>query len=147
MTEVAPPGVRILLVEDEAANRALVRAIIARVAPPELRSAVVHEATTLGEARDILAREPIDIVLLDVRLPDGSGLTLARELTTTASAARVVILSASVLPAERADALASGADAFLAKPLDASALIGLLTRLAPTGDAADAPGPDAVSRT
>jgi len=124
-------GPRILLVEDEPANRALVRAIVARSIRPELRGLVLHEAATVREARSVLARHPVDIVLVDVRLPDGNGLELATELRADpgAGATKVVIVSASVLSAERASALATGADAFLAKPFDAKELVELIVHL------------------
>lgn len=131
MTDHPGPGPRILLVEDEPANRALVRAIIARTDRPELRGIVLHEAVTIAEARSVLANHPVDLVLVDVRLPDGSGLDLATELRAHPGAgpAKIVIVSASVLPGERTSALATGADAFLAKPFGASDLIDLLVRL------------------
>lgn len=131
MTDRPGHGPRILLVEDEPANRALVRAIVARSIRPELRGLVLHEAATVREARSVLARHPVDIVLVDVRLPDGNGLELATELRADpgAGATKVVIVSASVLSAERASALATGADAFLAKPFDAKELVELIVHL------------------
>lgn len=131
MSDQPGPGPRILLVEDEPANRALVRAILDRTGRLALREAVLHEAATIAEARSLLATCPIDIVLVDVRLPDGNGLDLAAELKVEgiADQARVVIVSASVLPAERQKALATGADAFLPKPIDAAELADLLVRL------------------
>jgi len=131
MTDHLGPGVRILLVEDEPANRALVRAIIARTDRPELRGVVLHEAATIAEARSVLASHPVDIVLVDVRLPDGNGLDLAADLRAhpDAGTVKVVIVSASVLPAERTSALATGADAFLAKPFDPSDLVELIVHL------------------
>lgn len=126
--EAASPGLRILLVEDEPANRALVRSILARSPRPELRGSVLHEAASIAEAAAVIASQPLDIVLVDVRLPDGSGLDLVAELQgrRTASPARIVIVSASVLAGERAKALSSGADAFLGKPFGASELADLL---------------------
>ena len=131
MTDRVPRGPRILLVEDEPANRALVRAIIARTDHAELGGIVLHEAATIAEARTVLASHPVDIVLVDVRLPDGNGLDLATELRARPDAgrAKVVIVSASVLPAERTSALATGADAFLAKPFDPKDLVELIVRL------------------
>lgn len=130
-------GLRVLLVEDEPANRALIRAILARTGHPALRGHVLHEAGSIAEARAIVATEALDIVLLDVRLPDGSGLDLAAELRASDdTAARIVIISASVLPAERSRADASGADAFIGKPFGASELVDLLAGLAP-GTGAD----------
>ena len=120
--------------EDEPTNRALVRAVFATVDRRELRGIVLHEAATIAEARAALARHAIDIVLVDVRLPDGNGLDLAAELTRQprVGPAKVVIVSASVLPAERSSATATGADAFLAKPFDPADLIELIVGLART---------------
>ena len=132
MIEAASPGPRILLVEDEPANRALVRSIVARSSRPELRGTVLAEAATIAEARAVIASQPLDIVLVDVRLPDGSGLDLVTELRgrPTASPVRIVIVSASVLAGERSQAMSSGADAFLGKPFGATELADLLVDLA-----------------
>lgn len=128
MTDRVGPGPRILLVEDEPANRALVRAIIARTDQAELQGAVLHEAVSIAEARSVLAGHTVDILLVDVRLPDGNGFDLVAELRASEGSerSRVVIVSASVLPSERALALASGADAFLSKPFRASELLDIL---------------------
>ena len=121
----------IVLVEDEAPNRALARAVLARADHAAVRSARLVEATTLAEARAALAHEPVDVVVLDVRLPDGTGLDLAREIRSRAGAGRprVLILSASVLPTERAAALEAGADDFLPKPYRAGDLVARLADL------------------
>jgi two-component system KDP operon response regulator KdpE len=134
---LSPPGeelppLRILLVEDEAMNRTLMRAVLTRAPDPRIRLADLVEAETLAEARAHLAAGAIDILLLDVRLPDGSGLDLARELVANDEIRpRIVILSASVLPAERAAAIEVGCDAFLGKPYRPADLLDLLGLLAP----------------
>ena len=96
----------ILLVEDEAAIRALFRAALARADDPRLRSARVLEAPDLATARRLLVADPPHTVVLDARLPDGDGLDLARELSTTnrRGGPRIIIASASVFPAEQAAA-------------------------------------------
>lgn len=69
---------RILLVEDDAADRLIVR----RSIESEKLNAVITEASTLAKAREAL-QGPLslpDLILLDVLLPDGSGLTLLDEL-------------------------------------------------------------------
>jgi two-component system KDP operon response regulator KdpE len=106
----------ILVVEDEEPNRALLRAVMARASQDRLPGVVLLEAVDLASARQILATRHVDLVLLDVRLPDGNGLTLIPEADGSADAPSFVVLSASVLPTERAHALASGAAGFLAKP-------------------------------
>jgi CheY-like chemotaxis protein len=127
----------ILYVEDEELNRTLLRAVLQRAPDPRLRSASLIEARTLGQARVILTEQPIDLVLLDVRLPDGSGLDLVREIKSRDPALGVVVMSASVLPAEREEAVRAGCDAFVAKPYVPGELLATLHRIlatAPTDD-------------
>jgi CheY-like chemotaxis protein len=125
------PPLRILAVDDDPLNRALIRAILDRAAEPAVRDAVIHEAATLAEGRAVLAREPVDLVLLDMHLPDGLGLSLAAELRAQPSEARpaVLALTASVLPAEQQAALDAGCDAFLAKPYPPAALVAAIGEL------------------
>jgi CheY-like chemotaxis protein len=122
----------VLLVEDEALNRALVRAIVSRAAGV---SVALTEAGTIADAVAVLEQGHTDVLLLDVRLPDGSGLDLAAELRRRASDGTspyavplIAILSASVLADERLAAETSGADAFLGKPFAPRELIALLER-------------------
>jgi CheY-like chemotaxis protein len=120
----------ILLIEDEGPNRALARAVLTRSTDPRVAGIVLLEAPNLARAREILAAQQVDLVLLDVRLPDGDGLALAAELQESGkSRPIVVVLSASVLPSERDAALRSGADAFLAKPYHPNELVALVGKL------------------
>jgi len=122
-------GTRVLLVEDEPANQALVQETLALASGDS--DFQLRVARTLAEARQAVADASFDIILLDVRLPDGNGLDLAAELkaSPTTSSTRVLIVSASVLPAERDRALATGADGFLAKPFTPSALVASMESL------------------
>jgi two-component system KDP operon response regulator KdpE len=120
----------ILLIEDEGPNRALARAVLTRSTDPRVAGIVLLEAPNLATAREILAGQHVDLVLLDVRLPDGDGLALAAELQASDKTRPiVVVLSASVLPTERDAALRSGADAFLAKPYHPNELVALVGKL------------------
>ncbi len=125
------PPLRILAVDDDPLNRSLIRAILVRADDPAVRGALLHEVGTLAEARAILAREPVDLVLLDVHLPDGLGLSLAAELRTRPAASRpaLLALTASVLPAEQQAAIDAGCDAFLAKPYPLAALVDAIGKL------------------
>jgi two-component system KDP operon response regulator KdpE len=124
------PARRILAVDDDPANRMLIRAILVRAEDPVLRGAVMLEAATLAEARRILARETIDLLLLDVHLPDGLGLDLAAELRgDIPDRPAILALTASVLPADQQAALDAGCDAFLAKPYPATALVSTCSEL------------------
>jgi CheY-like chemotaxis protein len=123
-------AVRILAVDDDPINRALIIAILARADDPAIRDSVVLEAASLAEARLALAIEAIDLLLLDVHLPDGLGLELAAELQAgPRDRPAIVVLTASVLPADQQAALDAGCDAFLAKPYPASDLVSILSRL------------------
>ncbi|AGL20310.1 response regulator [Actinoplanes sp. N902-109] len=119
---------RILLVEDEELNRTLVKAVLSRAAIATVREAEVLDANSLAVARSRLSSEDVDLVLLDMNLPDGNGLALASELAAgTVGAGRrrpsVVAVTASVLPQDRAAALAAGCDGFLDKPYAAADLV------------------------
>jgi two-component system KDP operon response regulator KdpE len=126
-------GLRLLVVEDNELNRALVRAIITRAGDPLLRTAQIIEAHTLAQAYAVLADTPIDAVLLDVQLPDGSGLSLLDELPEPARERRPVIVAVTggVMPDQRAAAIAAGVDAIVTKPYVAADLTeALCTHLA-----------------
>ena len=129
-----PDGRTILLIEDEGPNRALARAVLTRSKDPRVAGIVLLEAPNLATAREILGSQQVDLVLLDVRLPDGDGLALAAELhERMKDRPIVVVLSASVLPSERDAALRSGADAFLAKPYHPSELVATVLQLLEKG--------------
>jgi two-component system KDP operon response regulator KdpE len=125
-------AIRILAVDDDPANRSLIKAVLVRADDPLIRAAVLWEATSIAEARLILAREPIDLLLLDVHLPDGLGLDLATELRQGGGSERpaILALTASVLPADQQKALDAGCDAFLAKPYAAATLVSTCSELA-----------------
>jgi len=122
---------RILLVEDEELNRTLVKAVLARAENTAVRTAEVLDAASIAVAREQLSSEDVDLVLLDMNLPDGNGLTLASELAAgEATGGRprpmVVAVTASVLPQDRAAALKAGCDGFLDKPYAAADLIAIV---------------------
>ncbi len=117
---------KVLLVEDEELNRVLVRAILARATDDVIREIELVEAGSLQMARDALTQSPVDVILLDVNLPDGNGLSLAADLSEQPGRPQVIALTASVLPHERAAAMSAGCDAFLDKPYGAQDLLKIL---------------------
>ncbi len=132
MTEYGAPT--ILHVEDEELNRALLRAMLSRSSDARLTGAKLEEATTLARAREVLRDADVDLVLMDVRLPDGSGLDLVREIKADRPELGIVVMSASVLPEEREHAMHSGCDAFLGKPYVAADLMATIRRFLPGPD-------------
>lgn len=123
------PATRILLVEDEPRNIALMRAILV----PRGYDLVVAE--TFTAARERLAAETFDLVLLDRHLPDGDGLDIAREMRAhpERQTLPIVMVSASVLPADQQAAIEAGCDVFLPKPIRIDSLLHEVTRLSGPG--------------
>jgi two-component system KDP operon response regulator KdpE len=121
--------VSILSVEDEALNRALLREVLARDA--SLRGARLTEAASLAEARAALAADRFDLLILDINLPDGNGLSIARELHARPDRPAILVLSANVQEAYRQAATEAGADAFVGKPFRIQALTEEISRLLP----------------
>ena len=123
-----PKTHRILLVEDNDLNRALARTVLARSDHPVARDVTLVETPDLAAARAELATAPFDAVLLDMHLPDGHGLDLARELAARPGPERpvVIALTASVLPEQQDTVLAAGCDDFLGKPYRPQQLVEML---------------------
>ena len=76
---------RVLIVDDDPVFRDLARAMLALAGFDE-----IVEAADIAAAREAIGHRPPDAVLVDVHLPDGNGLILAREL---APVARVLVTS------------------------------------------------------
>jgi signal transduction histidine kinase/CheY-like chemotaxis protein len=133
------PDAEILLVEDDDLNQALVPAILARSDQPRLRDAHVTVAGTLAQARAVLAAGHVDLVLLDMHLPDGSGLPLAEELCDRPGRA-VAVIALTGAPAEHGDdAFAAGCVAVLGKPYGLEELRTVVAAHLPSGQPAQSP--------
>jgi DNA-binding NtrC family response regulator len=113
----------ILIVDDEPGIRdGLARAVTARG----------HRALpvpSLAEARATLAREPVECVLLDMRLKDGDGMELLRELREGAHRETPVIVATAFGDSERTiQAMKAGAFEYVTKPFDLPALLEAVER-------------------
>mgnify|MGYP005748890487 CR=1 FL=1 len=113
MTE--PMKHTILVVEDDAALRALLRGFL------ELMHYRVLEAGDLHAFRTIEHRQPVDLILLDLNLPDGDGLDLLRELAVSRQVP-VFVVSGRCDEQTRLQALEAGADDYINKPFNAREL-------------------------
>jgi len=130
-----------LLVEDDDLNQALVPAILGRSDQAHLRNAHVTVAGTLAQARAVLAERRVDLVLLDMRLPDGSGLPLAAELRDRPGSS-VPVIALTGAPGEHSgDALAAGCVAVLGKPYSLAELRQVVGAYLPHARPAPEPGP------
>jgi two-component system KDP operon response regulator KdpE len=111
-----PPATRVLIVEDEAHVRRLLRAALQRAG---------HDVAEAGTAREGLSLLDIykpDTVLLDLGLPDRDGLEMI-PLMKSRSDATLMVVSAREDVAEKVAALDLGADDYLTKPFDTEELL------------------------
>jgi len=100
----------LLLVDDEESFRKLVGKELARA------GYAVETAGSLEEARRTIAQKTFHLVVLDVRMPDGSGLDLLKEIREIAPTTEVVMLTAYGTVQEAIRAMKEGAYDFLTKP-------------------------------
>ena len=115
---------RVLLVEDDERSAELIRLTLE---PTEFE---LVRAGSLEEARVHIKAGLPDVILLDLRLPDGPGYVLASEVRAMPGGAGVHILavSASVTASDRSHALESGCDDFIEKPISPRDLVTRLRR-------------------
>jgi signal transduction histidine kinase len=140
-------GCRVLVVEDNPVNQRLASALLARAGYR------VHIASTGREALRVLDNEAFDIVLMDVQMPDMTGVETTKQIrrreheiargrngSAGASFGRarsphlpIVAMTAHVMESDRDACLAAGMDAFLSKPISAAELLDTMARLRPQG--------------
>ncbi len=120
--ERATPTLRLLVVDDHEVVRQGLVALLDRRDGFQ----VVAEAGTVAEATDAARRFQPDIVIMDVRLPDGSGVEACREIRAELPGTRVVMLTS--YPDEEAvlSAIVAGASGYLLKQVRARDLVAAL---------------------
>lgn len=92
----------------------------------------VSVAETIGDALAVAAKEPVDLMLLDLTLPDGNGLDAMAEMSDRGSLPRITLaMTGDDKPATRARCIAAGCADVLIKPVSIKELrrtiAGLLT--------------------
>jgi len=107
-----PAEVRLLLVEDNPGDARLVWEALREARHTRF---VVHRAGSLAEARRILAREPVEVVLLDLDLPDSWGCATVTELIRCAPGRAVVVQTGSATEETGLEAIKCGAQDYLVK--------------------------------
>jgi len=113
----------VLIVEDERGIREGLASAVEGLGHSALPTA------GLSEARALLASEPVDCILLDIRLRDGSGLDLLRELRSGEHREIPVIVATAYGDSDRTiEAMRDGAFDYLTKPFDLPVLLGTLER-------------------
>ena len=117
---------RVLVVDDILAN---VKLLEARLAAEYFE---VLSAFSGQQALDILARERVDVVLLDVMMPGMDGFEVCRRIKSNVQTHHIPVVMVTALdqPSDKVQGLENGADDFLTKPVDDIALITRVKNLA-----------------
>ena len=118
--------IRVLIVDDHEVVRIGLCTLLSRFANIE----VVGEAASVATALAELQRGLPDVVLLDIRLPDGSGYDVARQIQKMPGETRVLILTSFADDDAVFQAIAAGADGYLLKEIDGEALVKAIEKVA-----------------
>jgi DNA-binding NarL/FixJ family response regulator len=121
MTETPITPIRILLVEDSELVRRGIETVFA--GHPEQRLTVVGEAGTVASAISACLEHKPDIVLLDIRLPDGSGFDACRQILRDRPETRVIVLTSYSNDDLVFEAVTAGAQGYLLKEIDPAGLL------------------------
>ena len=114
LSPTKPPSAdfKILIVDDNRDFVEFIRILLAH------HGYTVRSACSGRECLESMRREPVDLVILDVMMPQMDGLTVCRELKQIHPALSVILLTARDDMATRAAAMALGVSEFLAKPVN-----------------------------
>ena len=113
------PNLRLVIVDDSELVRLGLQTLL-KSAPGIILCGL---AATAAEARVVCQREQPDVVLLDIRLPDGSGIEVCRQLLADSSGLRVLFLTSCATTDTVDSAIQAGAHGYLLKEVNAAALV------------------------
>jgi two-component system response regulator DevR len=127
--------VRLALVDDSELVRLGLRTLLGLHRD---RIEIVAEAAGVAEALALVPPARPDVVMLDMRLPDGNGVQACRQLLALAPGARILFLTSSVDDDLVADSIRAGASGYLLKEINGAELIRAILEVAAGGQAIDA---------
>jgi DNA-binding NarL/FixJ family response regulator len=116
---------RVMIVEDHADFRELMDVLLSN--QPDIK--LIAQAGSLAEAREQVARFELDVAVLDLGLPDGSGADLIADLRRSNPDVGVLVLSATLDPAGIENARSAGADEILDKLTPVDEVLATVRRL------------------
>jgi signal transduction histidine kinase len=121
---MAPISANILVVDDDDAARYVKVHTLSR------QGYRVSEAALAQTAIDLVEMETPDLMLLDVRLPDGNGVDVCRRIKAAFPQITVLQTSSALISAQdRAEALEAGADSYLIEPIEPDELVAVIRAL------------------
>ncbi|MBH0182298.1 MAG: response regulator transcription factor [Nitrospira sp.] len=122
MSKTKLKTIRVLLVDDHEIVRVGLRTVLSQ----HDAIWVVGEAATVAEAIRQTGKLKPDVVLMDVRLPDGSGVDACRDLLSSFPALRVIILTSYADDDSVLAAVLAGAHGYVLKAIDTVSLVGAI---------------------
>lgn len=134
LSSLPPRPIKVALVDDQV----LVRSGFAMVIEAEDDFTVVGEAGDGLEAIDLLKRVPVDVMLMDIRMPRMNGLDATKQIVANGWPVRIIILTTFDLDEYVYQALRAGASGFLLKEARATELVDAIRTVA-IGNAIVAP--------
>ena len=121
-----PDPIRVILVDDQSLVRSGFRMLIESEDDME----VVSEASNGLEALDVLRRMPVDVALMDIRMPQMDGVEATRRITASPLDTKVLILTTFDLDEYVYAALKAGASGFLLKDARPTELLSAIRNVA-----------------
>jgi len=119
MPAIKPKAVRVLLVDDHEIVRLGLRMVLSQ--QPSVM--VAGEAATMAEAIQQANKLKPDVILMDIRLPDGSGVDACREILSDRSDAQVIFLTSFSDDESVLAAVLAGARGYVLKEIDSASLV------------------------
>lgn len=104
--------VRILVVDDDKNTRRLLKAVL------EAENYTVLTAAGANEALEIMDREYVDLIVLDVMMPNMNGYEFTETLRDGKSTLPILMISAKQLPEDKKKGFLAGTDDYMTKPID-----------------------------
>jgi len=125
MTQEAPSKqVRVLITEDHLDTARVMKMLLER------HGMTVHTAGSIAEALDLSQRETFDLLIADMRLPDGDGFGLNRAMRQRQNL-KSICLSGDPVSSEDQSDPAAAFTAYLTKPIDLPKLLGTIRQILP----------------
>jgi two-component system response regulator DevR len=119
MSPLGKKRIRVMLVDDSEVVRTGLRALLSAEATLE----IVGEAVSVATAIEACARTKPDVLLLDLRLPDGTGFDACREVLKRLPETRVLVLTSVVDDSLVDEAIRAGAHGYLLKEINSRGLV------------------------
>lgn len=114
---------KIIILDDDSEIRSMLERYLS------MQGMTVRTVAEAGDLYRLLAREPFDLVVLDVSMPDEDGLSVCRSLRSHGETLPILMLTARGDPVDRIVGLEMGADDYLCKPFDPRELVARIKAL------------------